>query len=123
MASFDITVDGACKGKPEDVAKMKQRLKTILDNGEKINDPQWLRELFGSELNEIDYDGPFDVEDKNQRRNVFGELFYRWGEVDIDNLQFRGNSPHSDNQAGYVNNFLLALERVFPRVGFDFIVW
>jgi hypothetical protein len=124
MAGFDITVDGACAGKTEDVANMKRRLKAILENRDKLDDPQWFRDLFGDELGEIESWGdPLDVDDEGSRYSVFGGLFYEWDDVDVDGLRFSGYSPHSSDQAGYVENFLTALVTVFPRVQFHFIAW
>jgi predicted DNA-binding WGR domain protein len=117
MASFDISVDGACKGKPEDVANMKRRLSALLE-GADTNDLDAMRELFGDELEEIE--GLDDPEDDDQRQDAFSGLDYEWQNADPENLQFSGYGDKRD-PGGCVERFLSAVNRVFPRIQFHFI--
>ncbi|MDR3172538.1 MAG: DUF4116 domain-containing protein [Treponema sp.] len=117
MASFDITVDGACKGKAEDIANMKKRLAAILDDPGIIDDPDRLRELFGDELGEI----CDDVDDEDDQSEVFRGLYYEWYDADADSLQFSGDDDLDDDEP--LDKFLVALSNVFPRVEFDYICW
>jgi hypothetical protein len=131
MATYNTTVDGAYRGNPEDIAYMKKRLSALLENQDKLDDPQWLRELFGEELVEIkEFDlfedddnlGPVNIYDEEKRSGVFEGFRYKWDNIDIENLQFNGYSPVNDYSSGDIEVFIRSIKRVFPRIKFHFMV-
>jgi hypothetical protein len=119
MATFYITVDGACQGKSEDIANMKERFSAIREDSDITDDPDRLRELFGDELSEID---DIDLEDGDSLYAVFGGLCYDWEDADVDSLEFSGyGEKHEPGK--YVEEFISSIKMAFPRVQFHFISW
>jgi Tfp pilus assembly protein PilF len=132
---MDITVavNGAFKANrantaAQDILNMKKRLSALLDNQDKLDDPDWLRKLFGEELKEI---GHFDIDDEDSIQGTFGGFNIEWDEkrfrfetdVDDDVLLFVGDPAKKRNQTGAVevSSFLGAIKTVFPRLDFHFI--
>jgi hypothetical protein len=127
MAVFEITVDGACKGKPEDIAIMKKRLTALFDAGKEklLNDPQFFRELFEDVIKDIEkrFGETFDAESERYS-TLIDDLFYEWQYIDVDSLQFSGNSHYKDAPGDYIESFLSALHDIFYGfVEFSFISW
>lgn len=113
VLTYKVTLDIACKGKGEDIANMKKRLKAIRQDHSILESQDKLKVLFGDQLNEIqaDHEQIFnfftcamadnlveppelklsDINEENKEKDctfTFGGLLYNWDKADIDNMQF-----------------------------------
>jgi len=117
MASWDYDMVAFVKGDPEEAVEMRKRLSVILENQDKLEDADWIRELFGDELSEITNIGD-ELSDDDVVSAEFDGFTFNWDSIDIDSnpLSFSASDKGSSEP-----NFAGALMNCFPRVEFKVI--
>ena len=117
MARWDYDFVAFVKGAPQEVAKMRERLEVILENQDKLEDADWIRELFGDELSEIANIGDNSTDDDVVVAEFNGFTF-NWGTADIESNPLCFSASDKDSSEP---DFPGALMNCFPHVEFRVI--